>query len=268
MFSSLTQEDLVVGLDAVVDEILAEAHIDSPPIDALVVASRLGIALALDDRQQGRARYVRLADRRSGLPQAAILLRPEPRPERRQWAVAHEIGEHVAHRVFAHWKVDANEISDNAREKAANWLAGRLLLPTASFHRDAAAHGWDLFALKSLYTTASHELIARRMLECPPPVIVTIFDDNRITFRRSNVASRTPPPTQAEIACQAAAHAQIRPFSRQPAGDCPDFRANENGTVPFGSTAPLRVQAWPIHEPDRKREILRTELSPYDADNN
>ena len=110
-------------------------------------------------------------DRGSGPSRATILLRPEPRFERRQWAVAHEIGEHVACRVFALWGVDPRETQANAREHVANNLAGRLLLPTAWFAADAVACGWDLLGLKARYRTASHELIARRMLECRPPVI-------------------------------------------------------------------------------------------------
>ena len=78
-------------------------------------------------------------------------MRPEPRLERQQWAVAHEIGEHVAYHVFAHWGVDPREAAPNARETVANNLAGRLLLPTAWFAADAAACGWDLMALKARY---------------------------------------------------------------------------------------------------------------------
>ena len=127
-----------------------------------------------------------------------ILLRSDPRGERRHWAVAHEIGEFAAYRVFTQWGVDVREVAPRAREEVANRLAGRLLLPTAWFLADAASGGWDLLALKSQYATASHELIARRMLECPPPVIVTIFDHRAVSFRRSNVPGQVPPPSAAE----------------------------------------------------------------------
>ena len=139
MFPELTREELAAGLDRVAEEILDEAGVARPPVDALAVAQTLGIAVALDDRQEGRARYVRLGDRWSGRSRATILLRPEPRFERRHWAVAHEIGEHVAHRVFARWGADPGETDANAREQVANCLAGRLLLPTAWFAADAAA---------------------------------------------------------------------------------------------------------------------------------
>jgi hypothetical protein len=246
MFPELTREELAAGLDRVVEEILEEAGVGKPPVDAMGVARTLGIAVALDDRQQGRARYVRLGDRRSDYSRATILLRPEPRSERRQWAVAHEIGEHVAHRVFVRWGADPVETAANAREQVANWLASRLLLPTTWFAIDGAAYGWDLFALKARYNTASHELIARRMLECQPAVVISIFDQRRISFRRSNVSGRVPPPLRAEIECWNGVREH-----RSPAQTC---------------QGPSLVQGWPIHEGGWEREILRMEVQPWGMD--
>jgi len=246
MFPELTREELAAGLDRVTEEILDEAGVRTPPVDALAVAQTLGIAVALDDRQEGRARYVRLGDRWSGLSRATILLRPEPRLERRQWAVAHEIGEHVAYRVFAQWGAEPVETAADAREQVANCLAGRLLLPTGWFAVDAAACRWDLFALKARYPTASHELIARRMLECRPAVVISIFDQRRLSFRRSNVPGRVPPPLPAEIECWNGVHEHRRPMqTRQGHGF---------------------VQGWPIHEEGWQREILRMEVEEWDMD--
>ena len=120
MFPELTREELAAGLDRVVAEILEKTSVQKPPVDVMAVARTLAIAVALDDRQDGRARFVRLGDRWSGCSRATILLRPEPRFERRHWAVAHEIGEHVAHRVFAQWGADPVETAANAREQVAN----------------------------------------------------------------------------------------------------------------------------------------------------
>jgi predicted transcriptional regulator len=158
MFPEFTREELAAGLDCVAEEVLEEAGVRRPPVDAMAVARALDIAVAFDDRQDGRARYVRLSGRRPGQSRAAILLKPEPRFERRHWAVAHEIGEHAAYRVFARWGVDPRETADGAREQVANQLAGRLLLPTAWFTADAAGCGWDLLVLKARYGTASRDL--------------------------------------------------------------------------------------------------------------
>lgn len=244
MFPDLTREELAAGLDEIVEKLLEEAGISKPPVDAAAVARALGIVVAVDDRQDGRARYVRLSGRGSGRPRAAILIRPEPRRERRQWAVAHEIGEHAAHRVFARFGVDPRETAPNAREQVANWLAGRLLLPTVWFLADAAACGWDLFILKARYDTASHELIARRMLECRPAVVISIFDQRRISFRRSNVSDRAPPPLPGEMECWRGVHDRCHPV-----------RTREDAGL---------IQGWPIHEEGWKREILRMEIDVWE----
>jgi hypothetical protein len=245
MFPELTREELAAGLDRVAEDVLEEAAIRRPPVDAAVVARTLGIAVAWDDRQEGRARYVRLSDRGSGPSRATILLRPEPRFERRQWAVAHEIGEHVTCRVFALWGVDPRETRANARELVANSLAGRLLLPTVWFAADAIACDWDLLGLKARYRTASHELIARRMLDCRSPVIISIFDHGRLSFRRSNLPGRVPPPSPAEMECWSQIHDRGARLPTEPAGS--------------------HIQGWPIHEDGWKREILRMEIEEWEG---
>jgi DNA-binding transcriptional ArsR family regulator len=246
MLAEYTREELAAGLDRVVENTLAEVGIHAPPVDAFAVARALGITLAWDDRQQGRARYVRLSDHRVAAARATILLRPDPRWERQQWAVAHEIGEHVACHVFAQWGINPRETTGEARETVANNLAGRLLLPTTWFAADAAACAWDLIAMKARYRTASHELIARRMLECRPPVIISIFDQRKIIFRRSNLAGQAPPPSAAEMECWRNVHCGKHPRQAQ--------------------AGPHLIQGWPIHEEGWKREILRTELDDWTTD--
>jgi len=239
MLAELAPEELADALDAVAAEVLAAAGVGGPPVDAFAVARALGVTVAEDDRQRGRARFVRLKRRGHTPPQATILLRPEPRPERRQWAVAHEIGEHAARQVFERLWIDPREADPAARERTANQLAGRLLLPAAWFGEDGRALDWDLLELKARYATASHELIARRMLDFPPPVAITIYDHARISFRRSNVAGRVPPPSAGETHCWR--------------------RAHESGRAQQMTEGTGTVRAWPVHEEDWKREIVRTE---------
>jgi hypothetical protein len=244
MLPEFTREELAAGLDYVAEEVLEEAGVSNPPVDAFALAGRLGIAVAWDEGQEGRARFVRLNGRRPGRSQATILLRPDARSERRQWAVAHEIGEHVAYRVFAKWGVDPRETEPSARELVANQLAGRLLLPTMWFAIDAVTCGWDLLALKARYNTASHELIARRMLECRPAVIISIFDRGRMSLRRGNVCGRVPPPSRLEMECWRRVHRRCRPS-----------RGRQGANV---------IQGWPIHEDGWKREILRLEVDEFE----
>ncbi len=239
MLIHVPAEQYAAVLDAVAGEVLAAAKMDRPPVDAFAVARTLGITVAEDVHQSSRGRYVRLRVK-GRRPRPTILLRPDPRPERRHWALAHEIGEHLAHRVYRLLNIEPAETRAGSREAVANQLAGRLLVPTGWYREDALKFDWELTRLKTRYSTASHELLARRMLDLPPPVIVTIVDDGRLYFRRSNVPGCVPPLTDTEKSCRRDAHRQGRSVAAR--------------------SGAARVQAWPIHEPGWKREILRTEV--------
>jgi hypothetical protein len=245
MLPELTQDEFSAALDAVADDVLDALPLAGPPVDALELARTLRLAVAWDHRQTGRGRIVRLRGFADRAAQGSILLRPDPRRDRLQWAIAHEIGETCACQVFDRLRVDPREAPTGAREMVANQLAGRLLIPRAWFGQDGPGCGWDLFELKRQYATASHELIARRMLDFGPRVIITIFDHARRTFRRGNLSGRLPPLDGLEMAAWRGAHESAQPAVEE---------------------SPLcRVQAWPVHEPDWKREIVRTEWH-VDAD--
>jgi hypothetical protein len=240
MLPQVAEEELSAALDAAIVELFDSTGLTGPPIDAVALARQLGFTLAWDDRQSSRARLARVAGQREcgGL---SILLKHDPRPERRQWAVAHEIGEYLSPRVFDALAIDPCEAPLASRERIANLLASRLLLPTDWFEADAMASGWDLVDLKRRYATASHELIARRMLDFSAPVIISIIDQERLEFRRSNVAGRVPPLSPLERECWRKIHAEGLAV----------------GPMQSGATI---VRGWPIHEPEWRREILRLEL--------
>jgi Zn-dependent peptidase ImmA (M78 family) len=237
MLPDCTAPDCARALDQVVAEALAQLPHKVPPVCPVRLAAALGVAVALDGGQRARGRYLRRAGR-GARARPAILVRPDPRPERLAWAVAHEIGEHLAHQVFARLGVDPETAPPQSRERVANQLAGRILVPTAALDRAGPRWNWDLPRLKSLFSTASHELIARRMLAAQVPVVITICDQGAITFRAGSLPSRPPPPAPLELACLQSAHRTAQPITR--------------------SLGPLMVQAWPIHEPHWQREILRT----------
>lgn len=227
------------ALDDFVLELLDAAQITSPPIDAFLIAEALAVPIARDSRQAGRARLARLRIPATLAGQSCILLNDDPRPERRQWAVAHEIGEHLAPELFHRTGCEANE-DLGVRESLANVFAGRLLLPRTWLACQGGFCDWDLLALKEVFSTASHELIARRMLDFAAPVIVTIFDLGKATFRGANFSARRPALSKQERTCQA--------------------RAHESGKVASLALVEASIRAWPIHEPEWKREILRTDV--------
>jgi hypothetical protein len=193
-----------------------------------------------------RGRFMRLAEREDGGGgQATIVVGQAERPEREQWTVAHEIGESVAYRVFDRLGVRFDEALPTAREMVASRLANSILLPRRWFIRDGREFDWDLFDLKARFDTASHELIARRMLDMRVPIVITICDQRRIFWRRSNVTARPPSMLAEEQAVWLDAHETGLP-----------------GDESLDMTTGLdRVRCWPVHEPGWKREILRSEIA-------
>lgn len=240
MLPEIPAEELTACLDRAAGRLLRKAGVRAPPVDALRIAAALGIETAIDGGQQPRARYVELRAARGGTPRAAILLRPEPRSERRQWAVAHELGEREAADVFGRLSIDPRAAPPGAREWVANQMANRILLPTRWLARAGATFGWDLMALKDRFRTASHELILRRMLEFAPPVIVSIFDHGALSFRRGNRGGRMA-LTKIERECWHAAHS--------------------SGKTQERIVGMYSVRGWAVHEEGWKRELLRMEVA-------
>jgi Zn-dependent peptidase ImmA (M78 family) len=246
MLSEIPDEELAAALDVCASEVLWEAGITEPPVDALAVARAIGMVVTRDESLPNRGHFVRLADREEGGGgQATIVIGQAERPEREQWAVAHEIGESVAYRVFERLGVRFDDALPTARELVANRLANALLLPRRWFVRDGREMDWDLFGLKEQYETASHELIARRMLEMRPGVVITVWDQGRIYWRRSNVTARPPETLAEEKAVWRDVHAMGLPLD--------EFLDMESGLS--------RVRCWPVHEDGWKREILRSEIA-------
>jgi uncharacterized protein DUF955 len=227
-------------IDETVNQFLKASRLYKPPVDAIVVADRLGFAMVWDERQIGRARIAMVAPRRGRLPRPTIFLRPDPRLERVQWALAHEIGEAAIASILKKTRINAGQLPDQAREQFANLFARRLLLPSAWFASSVRECDLNLLELKQIYSTASHELIAWRMLDLPQPAIVSLFDHGRLQSRRSNLSGQLPPVNRAEANAWRQAHETNKPVRLD---------------------SPTRIDAWPIHEPAWRREIVRTEVA-------
>lgn len=250
MLAEIPTPQYRAALDRCAADALWEARIDRPPVNAFRLAERLGMVVAQDNLQSSRARVVTLGEPIDG-SRDAILVAEEPRSERRHWAIAHEVGETQAYRVFEALGVDPIDAPPTAREEIANALAGRILLPIRWFRgvwRDADG---DLPEVKRVFQTASHELIVRRALECVrTPMIVTVTDQGGPTWRRWNLFGPTPPLMRLEADCQRHAHE----FNEPAWGD----GRSEPGDL--GGAPVERVRCWPIHEEGWRREITLTEL--------
>lgn len=219
-------------VERLVEELLEDAGMEGPPVDAVELARRLGMELRLDASQSSRGRLVQ------GRFQPTICVKPEPREERTQWTVAHEIGEHVLPRLSFLRELEESRPGGRAREELANHFASLLLVPTRWLERDCLETDWDLGALKERYRTASHEVLAARLLDLEPHAILTIFDNGKLIRRRGNLPFWPPKLQPIEAQAQRRAHVT----------GLPEQLEAEN----------LAVWAWPIHEPGWKREILRS----------
>ncbi len=229
-----TAFELAVGVvDELVVEALSAAGIEAPPVDAVEVAHGMGLEVKIHRDQVERGRVVHNAG------MTTIVCRPEPRPERYHWTVAHEIGEYMIAHSADRWSGDVLVLDGAVREWLANCFATHLLTPREWFLADCRFLDFDLWDLKQHYLTASHEVIALRTLESDIPAVVTIFDNGKQSKRLGNLCYRVPNLSSAERSCW--------------------MRAAQTGHVQTQTTEEARIRVWPIHEGGWKREIVRTE---------
>lgn len=232
LVDELMTKELIRKIDQVVDDLFEDQQITSPPVDSFKLAEFLQWEVILSGIQQERGRMKQIAGR------TTIFLQNDPRPERVQWALAHEIGESLS----SHWISLVAEqdlrLQPQLREELANHFATRLLLPEQWFPADAQETDGDLLQLKEIYSTASYQLIATRLLDQEEVSVITIFDEGQQTFRRGNSGAAIPPLQPLEKRCCQETHQTGNPV-----------RLEEQGLI---------VEAWPVHEPGFKREIVRT----------
>lgn len=242
MTNDLFADEAARVIDRVADDLLWEASVSRPPIDAFAVADRLSLRVVRDDRMQQRGRFVHQQESGPG----TVVVGPDARPERRQWAVAHEIGEAFAHRVFDSLEIDPADTQPCAREHIANAIAGRLIAPSRWLTGIYRASDYDLVATKREFSTASFELLARRLVESASwPIVASVFDHNQLTWRRHSHSGRSAPLCRPERLAQRRTHRSGRP------------------TAIIDDNA---VRCWPVHEPGWKREIVLHEAIEYPAD--
>jgi Zn-dependent peptidase ImmA (M78 family) len=233
MSEDLAREEVHHAVDRIVEELLLAADVTVPPVDAIALAQRhLGMLVCLDRRQPQRGRAQRAGGRKQ------IFLRPEPTEERHQWTVAHEIGEHFKPHLLQRLGVSPEQTRVMAGESLANLFAHHLLVPGCWLADDAPLHDYDVLELKQKYRTASHEVIAWRMLDLAAPCVITVVDNDHVHRRRSNAWRVRKELEEVEKQCQRYVNHYSRPRVVRADG--------------------WTVQGWPIHQADWKREILRS----------
>ena len=153
-------EEIVELLDRLVENVLSVCEIKQPPVEPKKIADRLGIAYS-ETRLDGRRGQ---SFRRRGLPHVEV--HHEDRPERKNFALAHEIME-----------LELKKVLEDPREchRWANLAASFLLMPTPRFREECCRSEFDIAQLKKVFSTASWEAVALRTLNFADSII-TIVD--------------------------------------------------------------------------------------------
>lgn len=116
-----------------------------------------------------------------------IFYNEKERLERQHYSIAHELLErHLINENLNQLKL--GKITKEELHKIANDYTRYILLPENSFEKNAMKLNYNLFSLKETFITASHELIARRLLDIGN-FIITIIDNNNIYLRKSATIS-------------------------------------------------------------------------------
>ena len=245
MLPELTQNDFATVLDGVARDLLDQLDLSAPPVDALCVAQALGLAVAWDAGSRagekscgcaGMGRRRRKARFCCGLIRAASGCSGPSRTRSARRGPG---------RCSIAWR---SIRAKRRRRPASRWPitspAGCCCRATGSSGRAAAGLGpvGARAALRHGQPRADRPADARLR----HPITITIFDHGRRTFRRGNFGRPVAPLTAVEQIAWLAAH--------------------DRGGAAEESNHVCRAQAWPIHEPDWKREILRTEWFAPDDD--
>ncbi len=227
MLEDLSRDDVVRCIDRAVEELLVQASVAAPPLDAVALARHLGLPPD-EGPQRGRKRL-------SGDDPAPHAATTE---EQQQWEAAQAVGEHLKPVLLERLGFAPGEKRPLMGESLSGLFARHLLLPSAWFSADAPSCGYDLLRLKERYRTAAPEIIAFRLLDLPEPCIITVVQDDRVQRRRSNawpVKKRLEP---AETEC-------LRAVTR-------------DGKPHVVRSGAWTVWGWPLWQGGRDREVLRS----------
>ncbi len=223
--------DIVTLVEGEARALLERLRVTTPPVDAFALAKSLNLDIYIDSNLNTRG-YSR---KRWDIHTIMVGSKNPGKSERKHFTIAHEIGEVLL----------ADKVGLNFLEDASNLMAVSLLLPRDWFQNDAEALQFDLLALKRRYSTASHEVIAYRMLDIKP-LVITIFDNGRLYRRKSSY----PAPVE-----------RIHPLETE----CLNAVSDRAERVLLEDDK-ASVTGWPVFRDNWRRVILKTEFRDITSD--
>ncbi len=196
--AEFSAEELVEACDRLVAGLLDRAGVTTPPVHALRVAEdHIGIPVEVvepEEDERGRPRP------RTRRPSSGIVLSPHMTDEQQQSAAAQGIARTLLPDLLRKLEIPEGSESKQAAAHFRGLLVARLLVPTRLLRAALRNCKFDLPALKDVFTTATMEMIALRLLDLDDPCVIAIVDDGVVATRRGNTmpAGRklTPPEQQ------------------------------------------------------------------------
>jgi len=216
-------EEIAELLDRIVKDLLIACQIDKPPVHPERMANKLGLVFNEAELKGRRGQSFRQGGRQH------VEIHRRDRPERKSFALAHEIMELELKKVLE----DPTQC-----HRRANLGASFLLMPTEWFRDECLSTRFDIAELKKVFSTASWEAVALRTLNFSEAVI-TILDDGRLTRRKSSYPFYVPRKLSEE--------------ENEVAQEI--LRTGKPQTQHFPA---CEVGGYPVFEEEHKRVILRT----------
>ena len=231
-----SQDEVFEACDRLIVGLLERAGVTEPPVDALKIAEQhLGIPVTFtepeeDERGRPRPRSRRLPD--------GIVITPHMSAEQQQTVAAQAIARDLLPDLLRKLGIVPGSESKQAIADFCRLLSSRLLVPTRFLRAALRDSRYDLLALKRVFSTASPEIIALRLLDLDAPCLIAVIDDGVVATRRGNRVAVNRKLTAAEEQCLEQVMAQDLPCTVR--GD--------------GWT----VHGWPIPERPFRRVVLRS----------
>jgi Zn-dependent peptidase ImmA (M78 family) len=223
-------EDTIAVIEKLVQKILDDSGIIGPPVDPQKIAKKLKIPFTESEISGRRGQNFVLNGHR------VIDINKDDRPERKCFTLAHELIEILLPPEF---------ISKDERHDIALVGAPYVLMPTEWFHDACVVTKFDIFKLKEIFSTASHEAVAVRTLAFAPGII-TVIDDKKVTNRQSSMPGFSGK--------------KLMPIEKKAADE-----ALTTGERVSLKSSECETTAYPLLNEEVKRIILRTiPLSDYD----
>ncbi|QJW97954.1 hypothetical protein [Frigoriglobus tundricola] len=194
-----SQEELVEAIDRLVGGMLERAGVAVPPVNALDVAEHhLGIPIEwVEPAEEDESGRRRPRARHAG---GGIALTTDMTAEQRQRAAADGIARLLLPEISHKVGVPPGSENKSFIAHVRSLTLVRVLVPPRMLRAALRECKCDVPALHKVFSTASMEMVAARLLDLDQPCVIAVVDDGVVASRRGNrfPASRKLEPAEQE----------------------------------------------------------------------